>query len=64
MANMRVVQKRNPYIRYCELCDVLYKPTGKFQKICVECSIKQRIVAIAKTRKTLTKLGGNEKNGE
>ena len=62
-------ERRNPYVRYCEGCGELYKPSGKFQRYCDECRISRREKTSEKMKqtirnKTLTKLRRTEKNGE
>ena len=36
---MIIENKKYPYIRPCRRCDELFKPTGKYQRICDECNL-------------------------
>ena len=68
MNNPQSIIKRNPYSKYCVSCEVFFKPTGKYQKLCSKCQIngrKQRDRNAQKTidkKKTLTKFNGGKKN--
>lgn len=55
MSNSNSIIKRNSYVRYCDECEELYKPTGKFQKLCEICRIERTKQASENMKKTMRK---------
>ena len=48
-----MVNQRNPYVRYCEDCGKLYKPSGKYQRFCDKCVITRRKKTNEKMKQTM-----------